>query len=89
MQKMLWKESYKTGVDLIDQQHKQLFDTTENLIKAIREGSDYERKRECIQTIIFLKNYIVKHFDDEEKFMASIGYPDIEEHKKIHIRLTK
>lgn len=29
-------------------------------------------------------DYMKYHFDDEEAFMKSIGYPDLEEHARIH-----
>ncbi|EOI1796739.1 hemerythrin family protein, partial [Campylobacter jejuni] len=29
-------------------------------------------------------NYMKDHFNDEEKYMKLIGYPDLEEHKRIH-----
>jgi methyl-accepting chemotaxis protein len=33
--------------------------------------------------------YVVKHFKDEEAFMESIGYAQLEPHKKIHAKLLE
>jgi hemerythrin len=35
-----------------------------------------------------LINYTKTHFSNEEKYMSSIGYPDLEEHKKQHQQIV-
>ena len=35
-----------------------------------------------------LGEYVVFHFSDEEKYLESINYPKLEEHKKIHINFV-
>lgn len=37
----------------------------------------------------FLSQYIVKHFDDEEKLQVKYGYPDYPNHKKYHEEFKK
>jgi hemerythrin len=36
-----------------------------------------------------LSSYVNEHFANEEQFMASFGYPGLEEHKKIHENFKK
>ena len=36
-----------------------------------------------------LVEYTHEHFTNEEAFMAKYNYPDLKDHKKEHIRLTK
>ena len=41
----LWKEEYRIGVDMIDEQHRQLFDKIEHLLE-IAKGGSWERSEE-------------------------------------------
>lgn len=80
----MWKERYKVGVDMIDTQHKELFDRTEKLIHIIGSENAASRSRECVEAITFLKNYAAKHFAEEEEYQLSISYGDIDKHKSLH-----
>lgn len=81
----MWKEAYRVGIDSIDQQHIELFRQAEQLMGAINSHTDKEKFKEIIA---FLKEYVVKHFHDEEEYQASIHYPDIESHKAAHRDFT-
>ena len=85
---MIWRESLRIGIDNIDEQHKALFDKTEELLGALRnEKADY--KQECIAAIHFLKDYSIKHFADEEAYQKSINYEYFDTHQKLHRNFTK
>lgn len=86
---MLWKEQYRIGIDEIDTQHKKLFSMTETFLKTINSDISNENKQECINAILFLKQYVVVHFDAEEKFQEAIKYSGREEHKGIHKKFIK
>ena len=86
---MMWKESYKIGVDLIDEQHIELFKMVESLLKTFETDKNWDNKEKYIDAITFMKNYVVKHFHEEELYQASIHYSDIENHKKEHRAFTK
>lgn len=80
---MMWKESYNIGIAKVDQQHRQLFDMIEGLFEIINTNSP-NIVNECNKAIDFLKDYVVKHFRDEEEYLESVQYEEIEKHKKIH-----
>lgn len=80
----MWKESYLLGVDLLDQQHIELFEMATNLLKKIKNSNTNEQKKECESAIIFLKEYTIKHFADEEEYQKSIQYAGFTEHRKMH-----
>jgi hemerythrin-like metal-binding protein len=80
----MWKESYKIGMDLIDAQHRELFENTERLLRMIQGADAAAKKQECINTILFLKDYAVRHFATEEEYQRSIGYGDLDAHIAIH-----
>ncbi len=79
----MWKDTYLVGVELIDNQHKELFRRVEKLLAVIGK-SDANYKEECEAAVAFLKNYTVEHFGAEEAYQESINYDGLEEHKKIH-----
>ena len=84
----MWKDSLSIGMELIDNQHKELFQKTQELLKEVHNmGVKYKEK--CASTIRFLKNYAAKHFADEESYQLSVGYKDFESHKKQHDMFIK
>jgi len=78
---MPWTPSLSVGVDLIDDQHKTLFEKADKLFEAGRNKSSKEYIRELL---VFLDEYTKKHFADEEKYMLSIKYPGYAEQKSAH-----
>lgn len=81
---MIWKLGYELGNELIDNQHKELFKRVEALNNIVESDDAAERKQECIDAILFLKEYAVNHFAAEEEFQESLNYSYLEFHKAIH-----
>ena len=79
----MWKESFRIGINSIDKQHKELFDKTGELLKKVNSGVD-KLCDQCVSAILYLKDYAVKHFADEEAYQKSIRYSAFDEHKKQH-----
>lgn len=77
----VFTKDLETGVAQIDAQHKSLFDAMNQLADACSQG----KGREVInKTLQFLNDYIVTHFNDEEKLQTTYGYTDRIQHKKYH-----
>ncbi|MGF7185854.1 hemerythrin [Desulfitispora alkaliphila] len=82
---MMWKDKYKIGVPTIDQQHEELFNRVSAFIQKVNQEGDWEEKLEKVkETMAFMQEYVVFHFDDEEKYQEKINYPDLENHKEAH-----
>lgn len=83
---MMWKDKYSIGVSTIDAQHKELFKNLGEFIVLVRdsETSWESRLDKAKETLDFLQQYVVYHFDDEEKFQESIDYPELERHREAH-----
>jgi hemerythrin len=73
--------SFLTGNELVDKQHRQLFDAINNLIETCHQGKG---KDELSRSLDFLNDYTIKHFFDEEQIQKGSKYPDYENHKKLH-----
>lgn len=83
---MMWKDSYRLGVERIDNQHMELFRMTEDLVNSVNHGGTVEGYQKVLE---FLKNYVIYHFQDEEAYQASIHYKDIQAHRKEHQQFTQ
>ena len=83
--KLVWKHEYECGNQTIDEEHRQLFFHSSQLLHAIY---DNKAKKQISPLIHQLLTHIQMHFDNEEKIMASIGYPQTDEHAVIHRQLV-
>ncbi len=77
-----WQEEFNIGVDVIDKEHQRLFKIINKLFRMKEEEKNGQWA--CQEGIKFFKGHAMKHFADEEAYMASIGYEGLEQHKRIH-----
>lgn len=86
---MIWKEEYKIGVPLIDQQHEELFARVTVFVDTIRSDVKWSEKVNKVNdTLTFMQEYAATHFRDEEAYQREIGYPEADEHRKMHEDMT-
>ncbi|SHM42156.1 hemerythrin [Caldanaerovirga acetigignens] len=76
-----WTEDLSTGIETIDEQHKELFKRVNDLMEACTKGKG---KQEVEKVIGFLGDYVVMHFGEEEKIMKAESYPGYDGHKNQH-----
>ena len=76
-----WSKDLETGNSTIDTQHKTLIDALNALMDACSQG---KAKEQISETMKFLIDYTKRHFADEEKLQKMSGYPDYDNHKKMH-----
>jgi len=76
-----WRENLAIGVKEIDDQHKELFKIVNDLFEACNKAKG---KEEVGKVIDFLGDYVVKHFNNEEKLQQKHNYPDYASHKQKH-----
>lgn len=82
---MVWRDKYKIGIELVDRQHEELFARVSGFLEALKKDESWDAKLpEIKRTMKFMQNYVVVHFTAEEKYQAKIGYPQREQHHKIH-----
>lgn len=83
---ILWNKRLEVGVNLIDEQHKKWFEKADQLFEAGKSGKS---KEYIVQMFDFLDDYTRTHFKDEEKYMQSINYPEINVQKQMHADFIK
>ena len=76
-----WCDEYSIDNPMIDEQHKKLFELA-GAVEDIAEHAVSKRKVKELLSDFF--HYMRDHFSDEEKYMESINYPELEPHRKIH-----
>jgi len=84
-----WNQSLSTGIFEIDEQHKELFSRVNRLLAGMDENRDSDQTRELF---LFLDQYVVRHFGDEERYIARLemrGYGEAEEHRSQHRAFTR
>ena len=80
-----WKDSYSVKVVALDNQHKKLFATAEELNNAMLAGHGKEKAGDILRRLI---EYTVNHFVNEERMMERHGYPTLPSHRAEHQALT-
>lgn len=83
---MKWDEAYATGIPQIDEQHKKLFNISDDYRIALDEG-----KGESTYGILleFLHGYARAHFGFEERCMVEYHCPAAEKNRAAHARFTE
>ncbi|MDE6615455.1 MAG: response regulator [Lachnospiraceae bacterium] len=79
---LVWEDRFNIGVDVIDKEHMKLF----KIINKLFTFSENKNKSSwvCQEGIKYFKDHALKHFADEETYMVSISYKELETHKRLH-----
>ena len=80
--RLTWEDHYNVGVDIIDREHRKLF----SILNKLFDFGNTEGKSHfaCQEAIKYFKDHAIQHFADEEAYMASIEYPGLAAHRRIH-----
>ena len=78
----IWQDRFNIGVEVIDREHRKLF----GIMNRLLTFSEKESKRQwvCEEGVKYFKDHAMKHFAEEEVYMASIHYSGFETHRKLH-----
>jgi len=76
-----WRQDLEIGIEKIDDQHKELVDSMNNLLEACSAG---RAKEEIEKTLAFISDYVVTHFNYEQEYLQKYGYPKYDAHVKLH-----
>jgi len=76
-----WTEKLSVGIDIIDEQHKVLFQIINDLHDAMKAGQSKLVIKDVLARLIDYTNF---HFSMEETLMEQYGYMESPAHKKMH-----
>jgi len=75
-----WTEELATGVEEIDEQHRELYAAVASLHDSMKQG----RLDRIGGVVEYLARYAADHFATEERHMAERRYPRLAEHRALH-----
>lgn len=67
-------DQYRTGITLIDDEHRRLFEIIKETNDVIEEELVHDKFDAIVHILEELKDYTIMHFQDEERYMESIAY---------------
>lgn len=73
----IWQEKYNLGDEMIDAQHRQLFDLANQIVQATEID-------EVTRLLMLFYQHVREHFQLEENYMKQIHYADVIEHTERH-----
>ena len=71
-------DKFRTGIELVDQEHERLFEIIRETNDVIAAQLLYDKYDKIIHILNELKDYTIMHFQDEENYMERIGYEGLE-----------
>lgn len=83
---IVWDESFRTNVVMVDTQHQELFRRINALHEAMLQGKGRDEVAKLIQ---FLDHYTRSHFAAEERYMEEHQCPMAEANKAAHKKLIE
>lgn len=86
---LVWKEGYSVGIELIDKQHKHLFDIGNQAYELLKNELRVDKYDEIVQILEDLRQYTKFHFQTEENFMMSINSPQLPTQKIEHAEFIR
>jgi hemerythrin-like metal-binding protein len=81
-----WSELLELGIDFIDDQHKELFESLNRLADSIQDGVWNQHVEEQLACIA---QRTIKHCQIEETLMKDTGYPNRSRHADQHNELIR
>jgi hemerythrin-like metal-binding protein len=83
-----WEDRYSVGIELIDEQHRELASQVNNLCLGCKKSSQDARLFFDLNIQPLLR-YMRYHFSSEEKLLERIKYPDLAAHSLQHSEMIK
>jgi hemerythrin len=84
VQEISWDPAYETGVDAIDDDHRELFELVAALFNAV--GGPSSATAEAADRLI---RQLAEHFAREERLMDETNFPEARIHKRTHAVLLR
>lgn len=84
-----WKDEYAMGIEVIDNQHRHLFEIGRRIMDLANLNDGFDHYDEIVEILRELKEYTAYHFGFEEKLMQKYGYEHYENHKFQHFFVIK
>jgi hemerythrin len=81
-----WSSELSVGIPKIDQQHQKLVGFLNELYDAMQAGKGRDVLGKVLGDLLL---YTKTHFASEEQIMSASGYPEYQDHKARHDKMTR
>lgn len=78
---IVWKPEYSVRDEVLDSQHRKMFDIISTTYSQMRSGLSNEEIHRLLEEA---RAYAKKHFQAEEDAMRNCGYPEFDAHQRVH-----
>ncbi|WP_068491310.1 bacteriohemerythrin [Paramagnetospirillum marisnigri] len=85
----VWYGAMKIGIDIVDDDHKQLFALVHEFNAAADAQGGEVSGAQMAEILTRLQNYVADHFQREEQMQLEAKYDGYEENKRQHEELTR
>ena len=82
---MEWNQTYNIGIDVIDNQHRQILDYI-NALEQVKNTGQRDKIKEVLEDLI---DYTQSHFSFEENLLEQVSYQYLPSHRGIHDLFVK
>ena len=82
--KLQWDESFRIGNEEIDRQHQRWIEFYNRLDEVMHSDADEDSRSIKADILEQMSEYVDYHFQHEEAYMRSIGFPDTKKHWRLH-----
>ena len=80
LETLVWSDEFKTGIDIVDEQHKRLFEYFAEIQECITGGAEGQVENICRGLV----DYAISHNTFEESLMKQADYPMLDAHHAAH-----
>ena len=80
----VFTDKFRTGIEIIDEEHQMLFDIIGKIHKAIEVELVHDKFDLILDILDELKEYTSVHFADEENYMREIGFEGLAQQEILH-----
>lgn len=81
---LVWDARYDTGIEVIDQQHRELFKMVGRLRQLVVDAGERARVEALLEDLVARAGH---HFATEETFMEKLGFPGLPQHRAEHVSM--
>lgn len=71
---LVWKDEYAVGVDIVDSQHKHMFEIGNRIYRLLKDDFCVDKYDKVVEILDELKQYTRYHFETEEQYMLDNQY---------------
>lgn len=86
MEHIVWSDAFSVGVYELNDQHMRLVGVINRMIDlaSLKKSDEAAIKSAYLKVLDDMVQYAAVHFDTEERYLKSIGFPDFENHAEEH-----